>query len=165
MTSRSSRPLPRLWVIRCHTRAGICVADRARAHQFPSTGTTGQETGPRADDLFHEPEHSPENRHTRRPLPGHRSDHAHRHRDALQEIQAAKCPLTRGLVRNNARVAHERLMSPIRRSASTPGAALACPSGAMCLSVSSQHPAAGRWCPGRSLLHRQVPCSQCGKRC
>ncbi|HEX6758103.1 MAG TPA: hypothetical protein VF086_06760, partial [Propionibacteriaceae bacterium] len=28
------------------------------------------------DDLFHEPEHSPENRHTRGPLPGHRSDHA-----------------------------------------------------------------------------------------
>ena len=58
-TSRSSRPLPRLWVIRCHTRTGSRVADRPRAHQFPSTGTTGQETGPRADDLFHEPEHSP----------------------------------------------------------------------------------------------------------
>src|SRR5829696_658667 len=83
----SSRPLPRLWVIRCHTRAGSRVADQPRAHQFPSTGTTGQETGPQADDLFHEPEHSPENRHTRGPLPGHRSDHAHRHRDALQVIQ------------------------------------------------------------------------------
>ena len=52
----------------------------ARAHQFPSTGTTGREAGPQAVDLFHEPERSPENRHTRGPLPGHRSDHATRHR-------------------------------------------------------------------------------------
>ena len=64
---RSSRPLPRLWVIRCPAQAGHRVADQPRAHQFPSTGTTGQETDPRAADLFHEPEHSPGNRHTQRP--------------------------------------------------------------------------------------------------
>jgi hypothetical protein len=33
-------------------------------------------------------------RHTQGPLPGHRSDHAHRHRDALQEIQTLKGCLT-----------------------------------------------------------------------
>ena len=59
--------LPRLWVIRCHTEPAAASRTEPRAHQFPSTGTTGQETGPRADDLFHEPEHSPENRHTQGP--------------------------------------------------------------------------------------------------
>src|SRR4029079_4918907 len=42
-TSRSGRPLPRLWVIRCQPRASHRIADWTRAHQFPSTGTTGQE--------------------------------------------------------------------------------------------------------------------------
>jgi hypothetical protein len=36
-----------------------------RAHQFPSTGTTGWEADPRADDLFHEPETHPNPTHTR----------------------------------------------------------------------------------------------------
>ena len=75
--------LPRLWVIRCHTRAGSRVADRASSPPIPFNRDYRPETGPRADDLFHEPEHSPDNRHARRPLPGHRSDRAHRHRDAL----------------------------------------------------------------------------------
>jgi hypothetical protein len=52
---------PRLWVIRCHTRAGICVADRASSPPIPFNRDYMRPGGrSRADDLFHEPEHSPE---------------------------------------------------------------------------------------------------------
>ena len=55
--------LPRLWVIRLDTTSQA----RLEPTQFPSTGTTSRKAGRRADHLFDEPGHSPENRHARRP--------------------------------------------------------------------------------------------------